>query len=337
VENANEERAKIVVAKRPGMKYIIRDESSLSVMNDFIWYIHRSGHHLVSAMSGQYFMRRRDAAIPANLSVGSPDPYAAPQGSTPKTQESEPNARKQPTGTWLQPLHPSTQNWQQYAPLENTALFRNFVDLHRRASREPIVAFANQFGLLTDPQQGEPLVMWLEAIGQMRSAVDLWDNIVTATPIRLGDDIVEVVAHLPETPWVPISLGVCERRVALEALASKINQNLLNVRATFVVLTSTAAPRKRTDGDSLPEELSLRPIPQTLLEAMWLQFAQAVQANKLFRKCRQCDMWFDLSRKAARNDKVFCTDACKAKAYRRRVANQGAAKFSARRVFGFDT
>jgi hypothetical protein len=64
-------------------------------------------------------------------------------------------------------------------------------------------------------------------------------------------------------------------------------------------------------------------IPRNLLEAMWLQFGEAVTHDKSFRKCRQCGTWFEISLRAARIDKVFCSEACKAKAYRRRKLEDG--------------
>jgi hypothetical protein len=97
-----------------------------------------------------------------------------------------------------------------------------------------------------------------------------------------------------------------------EVLASKINRNICHARPLFVI----------NNFDALMEGLTLRLMPTNLLEAMWIQFGQAVESNKTFRQCRHCGVWFDLSPKAARVDKVFCTEACKARAYRRRLAKQ---------------
>ncbi len=92
-----------------------------------------------------------------------------------------------------------------------------------------------------------------------------------------------------------------------DTLAFKLNEHISRVRPVF-------------NYDRLLDGLSLRFLPPNLLVAMWLQFGQAVEANKSFRKCRQCGLWFELTPRAARADKVFCSGACKARDYRRRLA-----------------
>lgn len=119
-------------------------------MNDFNWYVLRSGHHLVPPSFDEHDVRPLDPAL---------DHHDVPEGSEPETRESKPDVRKYGAKLWLKPLHPLAQDWEQYAPLQRTALFRTFGDLYRHSS-ESIVAFANQFGLLTHPQQGEPIGLW---------------------------------------------------------------------------------------------------------------------------------------------------------------------------------
>jgi hypothetical protein len=69
---------------------------------------------------------------------------------------------------------------------------------------------------------------------------------------------------------------------------------------------------------------ALQIIPNNLLSAMWLQFAQAIAANKGYadyRACRECGKWFELSHKQADHRTVrrqFCSDPCKSRDYRRR-------------------
>ncbi len=64
--------------------------------------------------------------------------------------------------------------------------------------------------------------------------------------------------------------------------------------------------------------LALRLAPQTLLGAIWLQFAQAVHGGKAFRRCGQCGAWFELSPQTARTNRLFCGGACRSKAHRGR-------------------
>lgn len=262
---------------------------------------------------------------------------------------------------WIRPSDPpdgATKRWRRYTPLgSHPALCRAFASID--GSQKSIEDFATKYGQLANPEKGEPLAAWKEAIADMRSAVECWDkerNVVVSlsgenvgktsilagafsagsfaaeTSITSGDHDVDVVARLPQghsAYALKFSGGVSKPNDAFEFLASKIDQYISNV-LTVVVLHHPVLPSRSTGGTRVwvdwemqRKGLSLLPCPTTLLEAMWVQFGQAVEANKSFRQCRHCGAWFDLSPKAARADKVFCTDACKAKAYRHRLALRG--------------
>ena len=76
----------------------------------------------------------------------------------------------------------------------------------------------------------------------------------------------------------------------------------------------------------------LQIIPEDLLAAMWLQFAQAIDGNKEYRACKECGRWFEISHRQAdgrTKRREFCSDACKSKDYRTRrdrAAKEAAAK-----------
>jgi hypothetical protein len=59
-------------------------------------------------------------------------------------------------------------------------------------------------------------------------------------------------------------------------------------------------------------------LPNSLAGAIWLQFAQAMDARTNYRRCAECRQWFKVSPEVARSDKSYCGDACRARAYRRR-------------------
>jgi hypothetical protein len=292
----------------------------------FIWYLYEAGHHLVPVWD---LWGAQQVSGDESSRVGDP---------------------------WIQPVEPSTKSnkgWRRYAPIEShPALFREFVDL--KPGHELILNFADQYGLLTDPEKGEPLGTWRAAITDMRLAVECWETAQKAgalpprgnhdVDVRLemaeGDTDKTVIladakyspgsfgAASPVNPTADVDLlgqpsqktgrrvfishGFSDRHDVLEFLASKINRNISHARPVFFP----------TNFDAPVDGLTLRLMPTTLLEAMWLQFGQAVESNKAFRKCRHCGTWFDLSPKAARIDKVFCTEACKARAYRRRLAKK---------------
>ena len=65
--------------------------------------------------------------------------------------------------------------------------------------------------------------------------------------------------------------------------------------------------------------LSLK--PTSLLSAMYLQFSSAIvgfEGITSIRKCEACGTWFEVSPRAGRPEKKYCSDACKMRAYRNR-------------------
>jgi predicted nucleic acid-binding Zn ribbon protein len=64
----------------------------------------------------------------------------------------------------------------------------------------------------------------------------------------------------------------------------------------------------------------LRFVPATLIDAVWLQFAEAVCGDKNFRECLVCGKPFEISPDVARTNKLLCSDSCKMRAYRQRKA-----------------
>jgi len=59
-------------------------------------------------------------------------------------------------------------------------------------------------------------------------------------------------------------------------------------------------------------------VPESLLGALWLQFALAVAGNKKYRACGACGQWFEVSPDVARTSRSYCKEACRARAYRAR-------------------
>src|SRR5207244_929510 len=67
------------------------------------------------------------------------------------------------------------------------------------------------------------------------------------------------------------------------------------------------------------ETLTLRLQPASLHHALWLQFAFAITGNKSYRRCPECQRWFELSPVLNRADRLFCSNACRTRAYRQRI------------------
>jgi hypothetical protein len=67
-------------------------------------------------------------------------------------------------------------------------------------------------------------------------------------------------------------------------------------------------------------ELSLELVPHDLLDAIWLQLAQAITKNYGYRQCDECLTWFEVAPGKGRPEKRFCSNACSMRAYRKRKA-----------------
>ena len=63
--------------------------------------------------------------------------------------------------------------------------------------------------------------------------------------------------------------------------------------------------------------------PDKLIQALWFQFAQAVELRKNYKACSSCGNWFEVSKYGSRRDKKYCSARCRQAAY---DARQRAAK-----------
>jgi hypothetical protein len=83
-------------------------------------------------------------------------------------------------------------------------------------------------------------------------------------------------------------------------------------------LDGNASPQLRYDERTTRQVFQI--VPKTLLAAMWFQFAQAVEGNRDYRACKECGAWFEVGTKrgAFNKNRLFCSDKCKSKDYRRR-------------------
>lgn len=100
-----------------------------------------------------------------------------------------------------------------------------------------------------------------------------------------------------------------QKRMAKEALIQEVNWHLsAPARATTLKLSSIAG---------VP---SLRLVPRSLEAFLWVQFAQEIAGVRAYRKCEACPKWFAVTEhtRRTRRDRIYCSDACKTRAYRAR-------------------
>jgi hypothetical protein len=63
--------------------------------------------------------------------------------------------------------------------------------------------------------------------------------------------------------------------------------------------------------------LRLTIVPDSLISALWLQFARAIDRDRSYRTCEHCGKWIEVGAEA-RADAKYCSNACRQKAYWRR-------------------
>lgn len=206
-------------------------------------------------------------------------------------------------------LEPKIYQFREYLPFEHPELFREFAGLDR--TPEGVLEFASKFGHLgtrfADPD--EPLepgedVETPQQLREWRRQVYLdrciWD------PLEHWDLAIETMHNCVEA-WEQIRDKVTKSSDTHDFL-SGINEEIVKHLVEVQI-----EPAQRS-----PSGFCLTYVPRNLLGAMWVQFAQAIIENKDFRKCRNCEHWFSIAHGENRKSRIYCSDACKSKAYRLR-------------------
>jgi len=238
-----------------------------------------------------------------------------------------------------------------FAPLmEHTGLFREFADMHP-LTPEKAIAFADKFGTLgaedltfkidraieggTLPghglaralkwHTGERLSAWDFEVAAANHIVELMDLIRSKDVTGLSrfitwsedgqdakyrgiKDAFKTItsAQLNANPASPTRTPDVIRP-AMWAIQTQINLRLKNYVSKPKLLW-----------DSQVRRLTVRIIPENLISAIWLQIALAVEGNKDYRQCSQCQRWFEVGGDHVREDAKYCQQSCRSKAYRER-------------------
>jgi hypothetical protein len=206
---------------------------------------------------------------------------------------------------------------------------------------DAVLAFANSYGRLgiagpwrpppgaTEPRiYGESLVDWYAEIEALREQVDVWDLVrhrdlqELARRVRWRDNLPPpgeerlVTVYPGSYPVDPRSERLGGERDAFDP-ADIIGPALASIQVNVNQhLSDRVAPRLL----SIPRlgEMRVFLVPNDLLGALWLQFALALAGEKDHQQCARCGTWFEISPERSRPDRVFCSTACRSKAYRRR-------------------
>lgn len=278
----------------------------------------------------------------------SQDGYDWIEASEPKLSAEPRRSGKYLTDDWGPQLE--RIRYRRYKPLEEfSGLFRIFGDTEPDPAG--VKAFANRFGLLLGPQapliglrhrpsgsghlldRGEPLSAWRDPIQAVRLAVELWDAARRGDLEMLGEHIawneqgVTFFSH-PELKEKKRP----KERSSVSAIASlNHRRELFDTMTRGDLIKPALTVVQRTVNENLAKwaspqllwsdersDLTMRLVPKNLLGAIWLQFAGAIERDNEFRKCAECGTWFELTPQTARSDKIYCSNACRTKAYRGR-------------------
>lgn len=247
---------------------------------------------------------------------------------------------------WLVEAEPPGGWWRTHPLTESPALFRAFAELE--PTQEAVLAFANAHGWLGVPKPtaegpaaavaasfrargvpfrsegigdaalGEPLARWTNEIRHLAEAVEMLDAARQDNPelsrwVRLSEH---------GALYLRRERGHLERIEEPEELATYATRSRAQAARLFVQrwanerLAEHAAPRVLFNPDR--RECEIHITPKNLLGALWLQLAQALEGGRDYRRCATCRSWFSVAPELNRSDRLYCSERCRAKAYRQR-------------------
>ena len=185
-------------------------------------------------------------------------------------------------------VEPAGEERVRYNPLENgRSLFQEFANTSQ--TPEGVLSFANRYGLLKPSMNPENLDYWYHQINQMRNAVDVWQR---------------------------------DREKDLSNFVNNFSPSFSlrdNVKVFYDKLIPASILLQETEDPTRPR---LKIEPEDLLATMWLELALAVEGSSNYRPCDVCPTWFEVAPGSGREDKKFCSDACKMRAYRKRKSTK---------------
>jgi hypothetical protein len=213
----------------------------------------------------------------------------------------------------------------------NSGLFLEFAKVDM--TPDSITKFADSYGALgvgklvtrrgpkttaKEAYYGERLAFWGAEVGLLRRLLPLWDRKRKGeVQFRIADHAIyaewnsktekgsEVVAFRDTQPEIYQELKDRPAEIERHYLHMKIDAKLKEHPTTVRLL------RDR-------EGRSIYNAPASLIAAIWLQFARAVEGNRNYRSCKTCGKWFEIGGKdGRRSDAETCDNSCRA-AYPRR-------------------
>lgn len=157
----------------------------------------------------------------------------------------------------------------------------------------------------------ESLSTWFQQIDRMARATTLWSALKDADLKQLKE-----VIKWRKRPYSVEYAGdtiIASKTINQDRLERMEYGNLtwpawFYLQDKLNVGLQTIAPRLLWDASN---EIRLFDVPDTLLAAMWLQFAQAVSGKRRYQQCGWCKQNFELTPGVGRADKKHCSPSCR--------------------------
>ena len=175
-----------------------------------------------------------------------------------------------------------------------------YPDLLKVGTPEELRDFANLYGRLTPDRYQGHKVIESDDVSKVLGDIKIMRSILKT----LKEGNVQP-GELPrwEGGQFEVSLNTPKIAGAAPALA---NIKMAGIPLPFSgKLAAYIAPNP----DTGEWEFHLRPL--SLLDALWLQFGQALVSKAELRSCKQCGNWFQAGAGGVRSDAKFCTPECR--------------------------
>ena len=233
----------------------------------------------------------------------------------------------------------SDESPRRYDPFTENALFRTFAAIP--PEREAIAEFARKYGLLGvaapdikgEDRFAESLMVWDREISAMWKCVSLWEPIAG----RQIDRLREIV----QCRWegermiceinLPDQIGSESLRVGrtqgwiradspyfADLLDSVRHGDIMKLARFTLAHKISMRLREYKTLPLLMEDPVFRLVmqPESLIAALWLQFANAVASHHTLRTCIRCGKWFRVGVGGDhRADAQYCSNACRQQKY----------------------
>lgn len=209
-----------------------------------------------------------------------------------------------------------------YTPLDDTGLFRTFAET--QLTEEAIKDFADRYGQICSPffergddgsVTGVSWPWWAGSISAMRDAITLWE----LTRERASGKLKRII-QWQKGGSIRCGIGELTHTISIATAQENFQRNELVRPAKFFLQHIVNEHLRHVHSALLwnGSALAMHNIPRDLISALWLQFALAISGDKQYKRCTECQAFFELSPGVNRKDRAYCSNACRSAAYRKR-------------------